>query len=311
MIQRTPAFTDFEAASKAALAFLHRRLGFDLWMVTRTQGEDWTVLQAEDHGYNVKPGTVFRWADSFCSEMVKGNGPSIAPRSDLIPAYATAAIGRQVKIKAYVGVPLVLADGNLFGTLCAIHPSCQPASIIAEQELVELVAAMLATILDAELRAAQESRRSERLRSEAMTDEMTGLYNRRAWGRLLAAEEERCRRFGVMAAVLVVDLDKLKQVNDSEGHAAGDALILRASAAINQTARSIDVVARLGGDEFGILLLGSKTACAEELVTRLRAALHNADVQASIGFAVRDPSVGLKGAWNRADQLMYEEKRSR
>ena len=72
-------FNDFEAAGQRVLAFLHQRFGFGLWMVTRTEGEDWIVLQSEDHGYGVKPGTVFRWADSFCSEMVKGNGPRIAP----------------------------------------------------------------------------------------------------------------------------------------------------------------------------------------------------------------------------------------
>jgi len=97
------SFSDFETSGRAVLAFLHRRLGFDLWMVTRTEGDDWIVLQSEDHGYGVAPGTVFRWADSFCSEMVKGNGPRIAPRSDVVPAYAAAPIGRQVQIKAHVG----------------------------------------------------------------------------------------------------------------------------------------------------------------------------------------------------------------
>ena len=71
-------YTDFESASRAVLAFLHDRLGFDLWMVTRTEGDDWIVLQSEDHGYGVKDGTVFRWADSFFSQMVLGRGPCIA-----------------------------------------------------------------------------------------------------------------------------------------------------------------------------------------------------------------------------------------
>ncbi len=61
------SFTDFASASRAVLSYLHRKLGFKLWMVTRTEGEDWIVLDAEDHGYGVEAGTVFRWADSFCS----------------------------------------------------------------------------------------------------------------------------------------------------------------------------------------------------------------------------------------------------
>lgn len=107
-----PVVLNFQTAARSVLAFLHRRLGFDLWMVTRTEGEDWIVLQAEDHGYNVTDGTVFRWADSFCSQMVKALGPRIAARSDDIPAYASARIGQQVKIGAYVGVPLRRADGG-------------------------------------------------------------------------------------------------------------------------------------------------------------------------------------------------------
>lgn len=62
------AFQNFESASAAVLGFLRQRLGFGLWMVTRTEGDDWIVLQSEDHGYNVKAGKVFKWADSFCSE---------------------------------------------------------------------------------------------------------------------------------------------------------------------------------------------------------------------------------------------------
>ncbi|MEO7031776.1 MAG: sensor domain-containing diguanylate cyclase, partial [Herbaspirillum sp.] len=107
---------DFETTSRAVLTFLHQRLGFALWIITRTEGENWIILQSEDHGYGVTLGMVFRWADSFCSEMIKGNGPRIAPNSDLVAAYRQAPISRQVPIKAYVGSPLLCADGSLFGT---------------------------------------------------------------------------------------------------------------------------------------------------------------------------------------------------
>ena len=305
------SFSDFETAAHAVLAFLHQRLGFDLWMVTRTVGDDWIVLQSEDHGYGIAPGTVFRWADSFCSEMVKGNGPRIAPCSEDVPAYATAAIGRRVQIKAYVGLPLVNSDGSLFGTLCAIHPSPQPQSIVKEKELVELLGAMLSTILQAELRAADEARRSEKLQAEALIDALTDTYNRRGWDRLLAAEEERCRRYGHPAAILIVDLDELKLVNDAHGHAAGDSLIVRASSALRKAARSLDIVGRLGGDEFGILSAECDRAGAEALLKRVRTALSEASVKASVGIAMRGASGGLRHALENADQLMYKEKRSR
>jgi diguanylate cyclase (GGDEF)-like protein len=304
-------FGDFATAGRAVLAFLRRRLGFDLWMVTRTEGDDWIVLQSEDHGYDVAPGTVFRWADSFCSQMVKGRGPRIAPNSDAVPAYAGAPIGREVRIGAYVGVPLVREDGSLFGTLCAIDPSIQPASILEEQELVDLLGALLSTTLQAELRTTEESRRAERLAAEAATDALTQMYNRRGWNQLLASEEERCARYGHPAAILVVDLDGLKRVNDQRGHAEGDSLIVRASVALRRTVRSPDVVARLGGDEFGVLSVECDLAGAESLLKRIRTALAEAGIEASAGLAMRDPSVGLRDAWELADQVMYEEKRSR
>ncbi len=301
----------FEAAGRAALAHLHHRLGFGLWMITRTQGQDWIVLQSDDHGYGVAPGEVFPWADSFCSQMVRGNGPRIAPDSDIVPAYAVAPIGQRVPIKAYIGVPLTGADGSLFGTLCAIDPAPQPNAITGEQELVELVASMLSTILAAELNLADEVRRAERLQVQAHVDPLTQLSNRRAWDQLLAKEEERCRRYGHPAAVLAVDLDALKGVNDSAGHAAGDALIVRAAQALREVAREIDTVARLGGDEFGMIVVECDNTGADVVLERIREAFARHQVQASVGMAMRSPAMGLALAWQEADARMYANKRAK
>ncbi len=307
----TEVFADFESAGRAVLAFLQRKLGFDLWMVTRTEGEDWIVLQSEDQGYGVEPGKVFRWADSFCSEMVKGNGPRIAPRSAAVPAYAAAPIGRQVEIQSYVGIPLLLENGSLFGTLCAIHPATQPDSIVEEQEMVELLGALLSTVLQTELKMNEQARKAERLEAEALTDALTLLYNRRGWDRLLATEEERCRRYGHPAAIIIVDINDLKGVNDREGHAAGDKLIKMVSLALRDAARPSDIVARLGGDEFGILSVECNRDGANALLERVRESLTSVQASASVGLAMRDPAVGLTGAWEEADQRMYVEKRGR
>jgi len=304
-------YTNFEGAARAALAFLHRRLGLRLWMVTRVQGDDWVVLQAEDHGYDVKDGTVFRWADSFCSRMVRGEGPRIAPRSAEIPAYAAAPIGRQVKIGAYVGVPLIGVDGDLFGTLCAIDPEVQPGTLEQEQDLVEMVGALLGSLLRTEMQFADEIRRAERIEAEALSDPLTGLYNRRGWSQQLAREEERCRRHGHQAGVLVLDLDELKTVNDTLGHFAGDQLLSRTSAVLRRVLRAQDLAARVGGDEFTILVVECGAAAAEALLGRLRAALEREGINASIGLAMRHPPRGLQAAWDEADSAMYAEKKQR
>lgn len=301
---------DFERAGQAVLDFLHRRLGFSLWMVSRVQGDDMIILQAKDEGYGVSPGTVIRWADSFCSQMVKGNAPRVAPDSEAVPAYAAAPVGGQIQIGAYIGVPLTHADGRLFGTLCAIDPARQPEAIVEEQELVELLASMLSAILDSELKLSEEVRRNEHLELEALVDPLTALLNRRAWDRLLAREEERCRRYGHTATVFVIDLDQLKEVNDAAGHAAGDALLVRAATALREVVRDIDIVARLGGDEFGLIAVECDSAGAELLLRRLREALDQRQVKASVGLAVREASSGLVRAWEQADRLMYAQKRT-
>jgi diguanylate cyclase (GGDEF)-like protein len=144
-----------------------------------------------------------------------------------------------------------------------------------------------------------------------MMDQLTGLYNRRGWDQLLAAEENRCRTFGTPASVLSIDLDGLKRVNDSGGHAKGDELICRAARAIQAAVRSQDVVARVGGDEFVVLGVGCNLAGGERLRERIGENLAKVAVDASLGLATRRPTEGLLAAVETADREMYACKRGR
>ncbi len=116
-------FANFEEAGQAVLKFLHQRFGFNLWAITRVENNNLILLQSEDHGYGLKPGQVMHWADSFCSLMVAGKGPRIAPKTDEVEIYASARVAQQVPIKAYIGQPIVKENGDLFGTLCALDPA--------------------------------------------------------------------------------------------------------------------------------------------------------------------------------------------
>ena len=195
-------FPDFESAAREVLRFLHSRLGFRLWMVTRTEGDDWIVLAAEDNGYGVTAGRVFRWADSFCSQMVQGLGPCIAPKSSLIQAYANAPIGRQVPIGAYIGVPLNDGDGQLFGTLCAIDPEPQNEALQQELELIQLLGRLLTSQLTLHLKVSAEQRGQQLHQLREFVDSETQALTREAWRRVLVAEERRCLRFGHPAYVI-------------------------------------------------------------------------------------------------------------
>ena len=303
--------TTFSLLARDTLRQLRARLGFALWIITRTEGENWIVLEAEDHGYGIPPRSVFRWTDSFCSRMVQGLGPQIAPDAVAIPEYASAPIGKYTAIGAYIGVPLFGPNGSLFGTLCAIDPQPQPEAIAAELPFIELAASMLSALLAGEFALAELARKNERLLTEVETDELTGLHNRRGWNRLLSIENERCRTFGHPAGIVIIDLDGMKQVNDRDGHAEGDTLIRSAAAILRLSPRNEDIVARLGGDEFGILLMEANEVECNTIAERLRISLTQAGIFASLGLASRDPTAGLIEAWERADNLMYMEKRGR
>lgn len=302
---------DFQSAGKQTLKLLHDRLGFDLWMLTRTEGDDWIVLSTEDHGYGINEGTVMEWRDSLCSRMVDGLGPRIAPEIGLIPAYVQSPMGQQVNVGAYIGVPLTNSDGSLFGTLCALDPSPQAEELIREQPLIELMASLLSSLLDAELKTTDAVRRAERAEAEATRDGLTNLYNRLGWTQLITKEENRCHRYGHPACVVNIDLDGLKEKNDSYGHAAGDELLIKASLALLEATRTSDVVARLGGDEFCVLGVECDAASSKILENRIRECLAAAGVEASIGLAMRRPEEGLPMACAEADEKMYIEKHSK
>lgn len=303
------AFTDFETATTEVLGFLHSRLGFKLWMLTRVESDDWIVLNANDHGYDVKSGDVFRWTDSFCSRMVQGLGPRIAPISDEVPAYKDAPIGQLVDIGSYVGIPLSRSNGDLFGTLCAIDPSPVPQETTRELPLIEMMGRLLTTILESELEVQCERRRAERARSGSLIDQLTGLYNRRGWIELLVKETERCRRYGHPACLISIDLDDLKIVNEEHGHAKGDELLVAASEIIKSVSRESDVIARLGGDEFAMVAVECDLIAAEAILQRLKNSLFENGISASTGMSMWHASGTLSDALNRADQIMHDAKR--
>lgn len=301
-------FSNFQVAAKAVLKLLHDRLGFQLWMLTRVEQDDWIVLAADDHGYGVDQGDVFRWSDSFCSRMVHGLGPQVAPRAGDVLAYATAPIADQMPICAYIGVPLRRRDGTLFGTLCAIDPQPQMDSVQEELPLIELQGQLLTTILHQELEAQEKARRLERAELESQSDWLTGLYNRRGWERLLEMEEARCKRYGDSAGIIMIDLDDLKVVNDTQGHAAGDRLLQEMAGVLQGVSRSSDVVARLGGDEFAVMAVESNRSGTKQLAERIQNGLGAIGVSASIGWAVRNPKSNLQETLTSADQRMYQQK---
>jgi diguanylate cyclase (GGDEF)-like protein len=194
--------------------------------------------------------------------------------------------------------------------------------VVAGHEFVPLPVRVLAaaTILAGVVRAAltfQEMRRLVVNGVEARTDELSGLGNRRAF---LEAVEARVAQGRGRFSVILLDLDRFKEVNDSLGHLAGDRLLREVGARLKTRMRQGDVLARLGGDEFAILLDNTAPEEARDIVERLRLDLQQAFVDEGMTI-YSDASCGVAG-WpgaaatvdgllQRADIAMYDAKRDR
>lgn len=273
-------FRDFREAANAVLKFLHARHGFELWMVTRTEGEDWIVLSAEDHGYGVKDGDVFRWADTFCCEMVEGRGPRVASDCRKEPAYSDRPIGKQVPIGSYIGTPLSDEDGNLFGTLCGIDPNPRDDSLIQDLPLVELLGGLLNSLLVTEMKASTEMRRFERTEFSERIDSETGLFSAAGWQRVLAAEEIRCQRFGHSAVLAFITI--------ADGPRVADVASL-----ISQFVTADETAARIGERCFSWLGPEYDQTAADERLSILVERLTTSQIDHVIRHGRRNPRSGL------------------
>ena len=280
-------------------------------MVTRLEGDHLTVLHADGGENGPAAGTVLAWNGTHCSRMVADGVPCVAPATAAVPAYAAVPVDQSFPVGAYAGVPLLDTRGVLLGTLCAFDPEPQPDAVTDALPTIALVGRMLSHVIQSEQLRAEASDRARDAEAQALADPLTGLYNRRGWARRLATEESRTLRYEHPACVLAVDIDGLKQVNDRQGHAAGDAVLHRAAEAMRGALRDQDLVARVGGDEFLILGVACEPDGARGVRDRVTAALAEADVRASVGLARHRPDETLAATAERADAAMYAHKQSR
>ena len=302
--------TAFRDAVASMLDGLPARTGLGTWVLLRLDDDGGSaVLAVRDPAFGVEAGQVLAEDELPVRALLDGRGPRVAPDAAAVPAYAGAVLGGGTPVGALAGVPVLAPDGSVFGCLVGADPAPGRPELAAELPTIELLGRLLAVLLVQELERQELQRRFELAELDALTDPLTGVGNRRAWDRLLEAEEARCQRYGSVASLVAIDLDELKQVNDRDGHAAGDRLLLRTAQVIDSTRRAADVVARLGGDEFGVLAVECDEPAAKVLAGRLRGALEAAGIRASVGHATRQPSGTLAKAWSAADAQMYAHKR--
>lgn len=186
-------------------------------------------------------------------------------------------------------------------------PGADPADMAAEIERLK------SELLDAGWKIAE-------LEARADIDPLLDVFNRRGFERELARSLSYITRYGAEAALLYVDLDGFKTVNDRHGHAAGDALLKAVVAEIKAHVRASDVVARLGGDEFAVLMWNVGEALAAAKTRDLEQAVAAASVmwdgariavEASVGAVALAPDSAAAALIDAADRAMYARKNER
>jgi len=155
------------------------------------------------------------------------------------------------------------------------------------------------------------------MKQHAYHDVLTGISNRRLFVESLENRVARCRRYGDNCAVLFLDVDNLKAVNDAHGHAAGDALLVHLAETLVANIRTTDVLARIGGDEFGLLLDNLNGDQVEDKIEFLAGQVGKGSfvyesrkipLSASIGYCFVGPQDTTEGLMSRADAAMYRAK---
>lgn len=149
----------------------------------------------------------------------------------------------------------------------------------------------------------------------AMTDPLTGLYNRHKLNETLGAEVERGHRYGRPLSVIMIDLDDLKGINDRFGHPKGDEVLVEVARGIKQQIRRVDIATRYGGDEFLVLLPEADKDEAHQVADRISEAIESIgsegdrSVSASIGIAqLQQDTKSPQGFLHTVDQALYEAK---
>jgi len=207
-----------------------------------------------------------------------------------------------------VAPPTVTPDGPGRSVVCRVDA---PAAAVRYVE-VSMAPADGALVVIVARDVTERVSRERRLRFEATHDQLTGLRNRAYLRRQIAALRQRGE--GPVSAV-ILDVDGLKRINDTQGHAAGDRLLTRLAAVLRTGFRELDTVVRLGGDEFAVLLPDTGPAARDAAVrsflddlTRNNETFAGAPLSVSVGAATAAHPDGIRAAMKTADARMYAHK---
>lgn len=220
-------------------------------------------------------------------------------------------LGNPEPVMSFLAVPMRRQDGSVFGMVSAQSYRRQ-AYAQEDLELLELLAAHAAIALD-------NTRLFAELQRLAIIDELTGIYNRRHFFQVAHLEFERARRYNRPLSIVMLDIDRFKEVNDQFGHLVGDQVLQVVTERCLKIIRETDILGRYGGEEFILLVPETGLEGVQQLAERLRVAASDTPIRArekdvqvtmSIGLAALTPGcTDLDQLISLADEALYLAKK--
>ncbi|MBN2387832.1 MAG: diguanylate cyclase [Anaerolineales bacterium] len=304
------ALDEIEKITHSSIGFYHfvqddqRTISLQVWS-TRTLAE---YCQAEGRGLHYSIDEAGVWVD-----CVRQRKPVIHNDYASLPHRKGLPEGHAALIRELV-VP-TMRDGRVVAILgVGNKPSDYDDKDV---ELVAYIADIIWGIVERKQAEDQIRQLNSRLEHLAMTDDLTGLPNRRAFFGHCEEEFMRAQRYRVPFSLLIMDIDEFKLINDTFGHDAGDRMLQCLANTLRKNIREIDRIGRLGGEEFGVLLPNTKKEEAAHLAERLRQAVEaqhctNGDLEmrvtVSVGVATCEHVENLEAVVKGADRALYRAK---
>lgn len=214
----------------------------------------------------IPEGFSIPWNESLCKRAIDDNCLFC---NDVGERWRSCTAAQELGITTFFSIPVQLADGSLYGTLCATSRVKQPYNLEGEQ-VMRLFANLISHYVEKETLVQQLRTANAALEMHSHTDELTGLPNRRALFKHLTTlfSQDRDRQNKIL--LIFIDLDDFKAINDKLGHPCGDSFLIQIGERLNACVRNEDTVGRLGGDEFLIIGPALDLPQQQAFITRLR-----------------------------------------
>lgn len=270
----------------------------------------------------IPEGLSVPWGDTLCKRALD-SGTFFS--NEVAERWPDCDAAKALGITTYVSIPVHLADGSLYGTLCATSTDKKLLSNRGEQVL-RLFAGLIGQYIQKESLVMQLREANAALIAHSYTDALTGLPNRRAIFENLTTLFSLARHLRRNAIIAFIDLDDFKLINDQLGHEAGDQFLVEVGKRLTASQTEDDIVGRLGGDEFLVACLSQSDNAAENgqlnvIKTQISASIagdywlgsvHIVYPGASLGIVEVDPSTtDADTALRAADTAMYRDKKGK